>query len=160
MGWSQWALVVLPYLLCIMMDTALTSRHFSPTYHTHPSYRLFAFPFAMFKTKGKAILTQTGEVALALLKLVAASSDWNPPLKAAVGSALHIIGLIKVCIHVHIFVPSRTIHLLIKDFRSRREDWRTFSNYVQGSMAWIIQTLPDASDSREDLRQNLENLGM
>jgi hypothetical protein len=62
---------------------------------------------AMFKTKGKAALTQTGDVALALLKLVAASSGWNPPLKAATDGALHIIELIKVCIHIHFFfVPN------------------------------------------------------
>jgi hypothetical protein len=47
--------------------------------------------------KGKKILAETGEVALALLKLTAASSDWNPILKAAASGALHIVELIKVC---------------------------------------------------------------
>jgi hypothetical protein len=53
--------------------------------------------------KGKAVLVETGEVALALLKLTVASSDWNPPLKAATGGALHIVELIKVSVHPRFF---------------------------------------------------------
>jgi hypothetical protein len=48
--------------------------------------------------RSKAILVGAGEVALALLKLTVASSDWNPPLKAATGGALHIVELIKVSV--------------------------------------------------------------
>jgi hypothetical protein len=59
--------------------------------------------------KGKAVLVEAGEVALALLKLTVASSDWNPPLKAATGGALHIVELIKVSVHPRFF-EIRTAH--------------------------------------------------
>jgi hypothetical protein len=51
----------------------------------------------------EAILVEAGEVALALLKLTVASSDWNPPLKAATGGALHIAELIKVSAQPGVF---------------------------------------------------------
>ena len=48
--------------------------------------------------KTKLVLAETGEVALALLRVTAASSDWFPPMKGAAGGALHIAELVKVCI--------------------------------------------------------------
>jgi hypothetical protein len=52
--------------------------------------------------KPKAILTETGEVALALLRLTEASSDCFPPLKSAAAGALHIVELVKVRIHANL----------------------------------------------------------
>jgi len=46
--------------------------------------------------KTKLVLAETGEVALALLRVTAASSDWFPPMKGAAGGALHIAELVKV----------------------------------------------------------------
>jgi hypothetical protein len=52
--------------------------------------------------KPKAILAETGEVALELLRLTEASSDCFPPLKSAAAGALHIVELVKVCIHANL----------------------------------------------------------
>jgi hypothetical protein len=49
----------------------------------------------------KRALAETGEVALALLKVTAATSDWFPPLKSAAGGALHIAELVKVCMYTN-----------------------------------------------------------
>jgi hypothetical protein len=44
----------------------------------------------------KPILTEGGEAAWALLRLTHAAADVFPPLKGAVGGALHIIDIVKV----------------------------------------------------------------
>jgi hypothetical protein len=47
---------------------------------------------------------------------------------------------------------------LVKDFKSNQKDWETFGTHIQGVLACVIGSLPDASTPRDDLKQNLERL--
>ena len=46
--------------------------------------------------KVERVLTEAGEIALALLKLTCASADVFPPLKCAASVALHIAEMVAV----------------------------------------------------------------
>jgi hypothetical protein len=46
----------------------------------------------------RSALKEGGDAALVLLNLVYAAADVFPPLKSAVGGALHITGLVTVCL--------------------------------------------------------------
>ena len=52
--------------------------------------------------KAKRVLTEAGEIALALLKLTSASADVFPPLKSAAGGALHIAEIVVVRLYARL----------------------------------------------------------
>ncbi|KAG8717318.1 POC1 centriolar protein A [Ceratobasidium sp. 394] len=89
----------------------------------------------------RRFLGTTGDVALQLLRLTAASADAFPPLKSAAGGALHIAEIAK-------------------KFHSNKEEWRRFGEYVRDATASVVQSLAQANASRGDTRSKLERLNV
>ncbi|KAG8685398.1 POC1 centriolar protein A, partial [Ceratobasidium sp. 394] len=87
----------------------------------------------------RRFLSTTGDVALQLLRLTAASADAFPPLKSAAGGALHIAEIAK-------------------KFRSNKEEWRGFGEYVRDATASVVQSLAQVETSRGGTRSKLEKL--
>ncbi|KAG8696036.1 hypothetical protein FRC08_007406 [Ceratobasidium sp. 394] len=87
----------------------------------------------------RRLLSTTGDVALQLLRLTAASSDAFPPLKSAAGGALHIAEIVK-------------------KFHSNGKEWRGFGEYVRDATASVVQSLAQVDASLGDARSKLEKL--
>ncbi|KAG9079975.1 hypothetical protein FRC06_007227, partial [Ceratobasidium sp. 370] len=87
----------------------------------------------------RRFLSTTGDVALQLLRLTAASADAFPPLKSAAGGALHIAEIVK-------------------KFHSNKKEWREFGDYVRDATASVVQSLTEVDPSRGDPRSKLEKL--
>jgi len=84
-------------------------------------------------------LQGAGDIAFALLELTAAAADAFPPLKSAAAGSLHIISLVK-------------------KFKSNKEEWTRFGEYIRDAVACIINALPNSQEPREDLRHKIEKL--
>ncbi|KAF8594480.1 TPR-like protein [Ceratobasidium sp. AG-I] len=87
----------------------------------------------------RRVLSVTGDIALQLLRLTAASADVLPPLKSAAGGALHIAEIVK-------------------KFRSNKAEWQEFQDYVKNATASVIYSLAQTDPSRTDLRDKLDTL--
>ncbi|KAG8781747.1 POC1 centriolar protein A [Ceratobasidium sp. 428] len=87
----------------------------------------------------RRMLSATGDVALQLLRLTAASADAFPPLKSAAGGALHIVELVK-------------------KFKSNKEKWRDLGAYVQDATASVIRSLARVGGSGGDAETSLQKL--
>ncbi|KAG8793494.1 POC1 centriolar protein A [Ceratobasidium sp. 428] len=87
----------------------------------------------------RRVLSATGDVALQLLRLTAASADVFPPLKSAAGGALHIAELVK-------------------KFRSNKDKWRELGAYVQDATASVVESLARVDGPSGDVKTNLEKL--
>ncbi|KAG9078027.1 POC1 centriolar protein A, partial [Ceratobasidium sp. UAMH 11750] len=87
----------------------------------------------------RRFLSTTGDVALQLLRLTAASADAFPPLKSAAGGALHIAEIVK-------------------KFRSNDKEWQGFGEYVRDATASVVQSLAQVDASLGDARTKLEKL--
>ncbi|KAF8604737.1 hypothetical protein BDV93DRAFT_81082 [Ceratobasidium sp. AG-I] len=84
-------------------------------------------------------LNVTGNIALELLRVTAASADVFPPLKSVAGGVLHVAEIIE-------------------KFHSNKEEWKEFADYVQNSSASIIDCLSRADPSQTDLKVKLATL--
>ncbi|QRW07261.1 hypothetical protein RhiLY_06260 [Ceratobasidium sp. AG-Ba] len=82
----------------------------------------------------------TGDVAIQLLRLTAASADVFPPLKSAAGAALHIAEMIKA-----------------SGFKSNKAEWRELGIYVQDATASVVESIARL-DTAEDIGHKLEKL--
>ncbi|KAG9122450.1 POC1 centriolar protein A [Ceratobasidium sp. 392] len=82
-------------------------------------------------------LSLTGEAALQLLRLTAASADAFPALKSAAGGALHIAELVK-------------------KFRSNKDEWQKFGEYIQDMTASVVHSLTLVNTLHGDTKSNLE----
>ncbi|KAF8205713.1 hypothetical protein K438DRAFT_1818360 [Mycena galopus ATCC 62051] len=91
------------------------------------------------KGKGKMIVEQSGDVAVAALEAVVASSAIFPPLQSVAGSALYIAKLVR-------------------NFRSNKEEWTEFSKYVDEIVADVIGKLPKDKSLREDIKESIKKL--
>ncbi|KAG9083393.1 hypothetical protein FRC06_004553, partial [Ceratobasidium sp. 370] len=89
----------------------------------------------------RRFLSTTGDVALQLLRLTAASADAFPPLKSAAGGALHIAEIVK-------------------KFHSNKTEWREFGDYVRDATASVVQSLAEVDASRGNTRSKLEKLSV
>ncbi|KAF8594814.1 hypothetical protein BDV93DRAFT_130317 [Ceratobasidium sp. AG-I] len=87
----------------------------------------------------RRVLSVTGDVALQLLRLTAASADVLPPLKSAASGALYIAEIIK-------------------KFRSNKAEWKEFHEYVQNATASVVHSLAQTEPSQTDIRDKLEAL--
>ncbi|TFK41510.1 hypothetical protein BDQ12DRAFT_733035 [Crucibulum laeve] len=107
--------------------------NWTPTFYSYFSIACVEMPTT------KQVLEDTGLIALILLKGVAAASEAFPPLKGVTELALEITNIVSA-------------------FRSNKKQWKDFAQYVQKALACIIHNLPDAPDSRDDLKQNMIHL--
>ncbi|KAG8696150.1 hypothetical protein FRC08_007330 [Ceratobasidium sp. 394] len=89
----------------------------------------------------RRFLSTTGDVALELLRLTAASIEAFPPLKSAAEVALHVAEIVR-------------------EFRLNRDEWQGFGDYVQDATASVVQSLAQVDASRGDIRSNLEKLNV
>ncbi|KAF8598006.1 TPR-like protein [Ceratobasidium sp. AG-I] len=87
----------------------------------------------------RRVLGVTGDVALQLLRLTAASADVLPPLKSAAGGALYIAEIIK-------------------KFRSNKAEWQEFHDYVQNATASVVHSLAQTDSSQTDIKDKLDAL--
>ncbi|QRV93104.1 hypothetical protein RhiJN_21122 [Ceratobasidium sp. AG-Ba] len=86
----------------------------------------------------KRAFSITGDVAIQILRLTAASADAFPPLKSAAGAALHIAEMIK-------------------GFKSNKAEWRELGTYVQDATASVVESTT-RSDTAGDIGHKLEKL--
>ncbi|KAG9082824.1 POC1 centriolar protein A, partial [Ceratobasidium sp. UAMH 11750] len=89
----------------------------------------------------RRFLSTTGDIALELLRLAAASIEAFPPLKSAAEVALHVAEIVK-------------------EFRLNRDEWRGFGEYVRDATASVVQSLAQVDASRGDIRSKLEKLNV
>ncbi|KAF8594481.1 hypothetical protein BDV93DRAFT_515736 [Ceratobasidium sp. AG-I] len=87
----------------------------------------------------RRVLSVTGDIALQLLRLTAASADVFPPLKSAAGDALYIAEIVK-------------------KFRSNKAEWQEFQDYVQNATASVVHSLAQTDLSQTDVRDRLDTL--
>ena len=106
--------------------------------------------------KPKQIVKEAGDAALALLKLTHAAMDGFPPLKNAAGGALEIAELVKV--HLPWVSLWSVLNCSTQKFKSNEKDWECFGEHVKEAIARVIESLPNSTEPREDLKSNIEKL--
>jgi hypothetical protein len=106
----------------------------------------------------KAFLKEGGSAVVPLLKTIDAASGIFPPLKNAVSIALIIGNLVAVCFHVLISRESVQTGNSEQDFKSNKKDWAKFGQFVQDALGSVVQSLPNTSEPREDIRSHLRKL--
>jgi hypothetical protein len=108
------------------------------------------------------VAKESGEAVFALLKLTSATADAFPPLKSAAGDALHIAELVVVRISGYLCHPSVMLIVVpyAQQFKSNKKEWASFAQYINDTLACIIQFLPDVNQPRGDLIQNMKKLNL
>jgi hypothetical protein len=103
---------------------------------------------------------ESGEAVFALLKFTSATAAAFPPLKSAAGGTLHIAELVVV--RIYLCDPSILLIVVLhaQQFKSNKKEWASFAQYINDTLACIIQFLPDVNQPRGDLMQNMKKLNL
>ncbi|KAF9003241.1 hypothetical protein BDQ17DRAFT_489944 [Cyathus striatus] len=91
------------------------------------------------KEKVKQVAQESGQVALTALKVLSASSVAFPPLRMATATAVEIVDLVL-------------------KFRRNQQQWSQFAVDVQMKISLADSCIATATETRDDLGKNLENL--
>jgi hypothetical protein len=103
---------------------------------------------------------ESGEAIFTLLELTSATADAFPPLKSATGGILHIAELVVV--HIYLCDPSVMLIVVLytQQFKSNKQEWASFAQYINDTLACMIQFLLDVNQPRGDLVQNIKKLNL
>jgi hypothetical protein len=86
------------------------------------------------------ILAEAGAVALVLLRVTAASSDWFPPLKGAAACALYIAELVKV--RIHDIAHERALMIDSRDFNHTSKTGENLVNTFKVQLHALFGSFP------------------
>ena len=105
----------------------------------------------------RGLPNDTRAAAYQLLQLTAASADAAGPLKSVASGALYITDIVKVQPSCPVLY-ARWADFTLKSFRTRKAEWKNFSDYMQKVVGSVIGGLARSTASRQDLERMLNDL--